>query len=49
MEYFIHRYPHILHNVDLEQLNKQFITHQTLLAEEIPVSVKESTGLDLMK
>lgn len=45
VEYFVHRFPHILENVDTEQLNEQFIAYRTLLPEEIPDWVKESAGL----
>ena len=45
VEYFVHMFPHVLHNVNMELLNEQFIQYQTLLPEEIPIGVKESAGL----
>ena len=41
VEYFINKYSHIFHNMDLESLNEQFLNYQMLLEEDIPAGVKE--------
>lgn len=46
MEYFIHRYPGIFSEIDMDQLSEEFLSYQMLSSEAIPKSVKESVNLD---
>ena len=45
MEYFVHRYSGIVSEVDMDQLNEEFLNYQMLSSTAIPESVKESVNL----
>ena len=45
VEYFVLKYPEIFPEMNLDQLNEQFLNYQLLATEDIPVTVKESVGL----
>ena len=45
VEYFIHRYPSIFQNIDLDKLNEEFLAYQSMSQNDIPQQVQESVGL----
>ena len=46
VEYFVHRYPDILSEIDMDQLSEEFLSYQVLPSDAIPKSVKESVNLE---
>ena len=46
VEYFVHQYPNIFPEMDMDRLNEQFLNYQLLSADEIPPVVKETSGLN---
>ena len=46
VQYFILHYPEIFPEMNMDQLNEQFLNYQLLSAEDIPKSVKDSAGLN---
>ena len=45
VQYFVLQYPQIFPEINMDQLNEQFLNYQLLSAEDIPTSVKDSVGL----
>ena len=45
-QYFVHQYPNIFPEMDMDRLNEQFINYQLLSADDIPPVVKETAGLN---
>ena len=46
VEYFVHRYPHLLSGINIDMLSEQFSDYQLLPDDEIPDSVKEDAGVE---
>lgn len=46
VEYFVHRYPGIFLEMDMDQLSEEFLNYQLLPSATIPKSVKESANLE---
>lgn len=46
VEYFVHRYPTIFSEVDMDRLSEEFFNYQMLSSDSIPKSVKESVNLE---
>ena len=46
VEYFVHRYPSIFSDIDVDRLSEEFFNYQTLSSDAIPKSVKESVNLE---
>lgn len=45
VEYFLHRYPYIFTDCDMDRVNEEFLTYQTMVPEDIPENIRESIGL----
>lgn len=45
VEYFLRRYPYILSEIDIDSVNEEFLSYQTMVEEDIPEKVRESVGL----
>ena len=41
VEYFVHRFPNALDNIDMDRLNEEFINYQLLSAEDMPPALSE--------
>ena len=45
VEYFIHRYPCIFPNFDIDKVNEEFLCYKTMVEEDIPEKARETIGL----
>ena len=40
VEYFVHKFPNIFGNINIDKLSEQFVSYQTLCSDDVPSSVK---------
>ena len=41
VEYFVSRFPSLLNHLDMDSVNDQFLSYQTMREEDVPVSLKD--------